>query len=218
MGVEAAELRRELEGGGFGGEAFEGGENVGGGHLRGAGTNEDVIDVVDLEKDAGVADEAGGANFVSMLGEDGAHEGAEIRGTVDDEDAVTGLVVGRGRGGLAQEREGGFLLGGIRLEDRGEHGDVESFGDERWGGGEADIAPAFAQVRGVAHEKAHAHAVEAGDFGDVEDDVLKFANGGFEGGFEGGELVGDDAAAALQDGDVAAEAGFDLERHAIPLS
>ena len=218
MGVEGAEFRRQLEGCGFGREGFERGEDGGSGHLRGAGTDEDVVDVVNLEEDAGVADEACGAHFVSMLGEDGADKGAEVGRAIDNEDAVAGLVVDGGRGWLMEEGQDGFLLGGVRLKDGGEHGDVEDFDDHGWGRGEADVAGAFTQIGGVADEEAEAGRVEAGDARDVEDDAVKLADGGLEGGFEGlGFFAGDDAAGALDDGDVAAEADFDNEGHACSL-
>jgi hypothetical protein len=46
--------------------------------LRSAGADEDVVHVMELEEDASVANEAGGADFESMMGEDGAHESAEV--------------------------------------------------------------------------------------------------------------------------------------------
>ena len=58
-GVEAAELRSELEGGGLGREVFERGENCGRGHLGRAGSDDDEVDGMDLEQDFRVADEAG---------------------------------------------------------------------------------------------------------------------------------------------------------------
>lgn len=110
------------------------------------------------------------------------------------------------------------MLGGIRLEDGGEQSDFEDLRDHGRRCGEADVAGAFAEVGGVADEEAEAGRVEAGDARDVEDDAVKLADGGLEGGFEGlGFFAGDDAAGALDDGDVAAEAGFDIEGHACSL-
>ena len=136
---------------------------------------------MNLEENAGVADEAGGADLVSTLGEDGADEGAEVGRTIDNKDAMAWVVMDGRRGGIAQEGEDGFLLGRVRVEDGREHSDLENLGDEGRGGGQADVSRAFAEVRGIADEEAHTHAVEAGDFSDVENDGVELADGVLEG-------------------------------------
>ena len=93
LGVEGAELRGELEGVGSGREVPERGENRDGWHLGRAGSDEDDVDGMDLEKDFRVADQARGVHIVAMLAEDDADEGAEIRREIDDQHATAGLVM-----------------------------------------------------------------------------------------------------------------------------
>lgn len=215
-GVEAAELWCELEGSSFGCDTPECGEDRGGGELRGTGPDEDVIDGLNLEKDAGVTDERGRLDVVSAMAEYSANEGAKIGRAIHDEDAVTRLFRQRFECGLAKERQDGFLFGGRGREDGGEQGHIEQFGDEGWRSSKAEIAATLAEIRGVANEQAEARAVEARNTGGIENDPGEFADGGLESRFQGLCLPAeDDTARALEDRDVATEAKFDCKRHGI---
>ena len=216
QGVEGAEFRRELEGGGLGRDGFERFEDRCGRHLGSAGTDEDVVDRIDGQQDARVADEAGGGDFIAVAAEDGADEGAEVGGAIDNEDTVTGLVVGVRRCGLAKEGQDGILFVRVGVDDGVKESDLEDFVDEGGRRGKADVAGALAEVGGVADDEADSGAVDASDGGDIEHDALEFADDFIERSFEVVQLVAeDDVAGALQDEDVAAEALFDLEGHRV---
>jgi hypothetical protein len=216
MGVQGAEFRRELKGGGLGRDVFKRGQDGGGGHLRCARTDEDVVDRIEREKDAGVADEAGGADLVPVAMEHGADEGAEVGGAIDDEHAMSGMIVDTGRGRLAEKGEDRFLLAGVRVDDGVEHRELEDLRDECRLCGEADVATAFAEISSVAHEEPDAGTVDASSAGNIEHDALEFRDDSLEGGFEGVQLVAEDnVAGAMQDEDVPAEALFDLKGHTV---
>jgi len=96
-GVEAAELRGELEGSCFRREVFERREDRGGGHLGRAGSDQDEVDRVHREEDFRVVNQARGVHIVAVLAENDADESAEVRGAVDDQHTMAGPVVNGGR-------------------------------------------------------------------------------------------------------------------------
>ena len=108
----------------------------------------------------------------------------------------------------------GVAVGGVGAEDGGEHGVLEEAGDEGRRGGEAEVAVALAEGRHVSHDEAEAHAVEAMDFGEVEDDLCGRVGAAVEVGFEGGGFGAEgDGAVANEDVDVVGEFGGEVERH-----
>jgi hypothetical protein len=184
--------------------------------LRCARTDEDVVDRIQREKDAGVADEACGADLVPVAMEHGADEGAEVGGAIDDKDAMSWLIVDARRGRLAEKGEDRFLLAGVRVDDGVEHRELEDLRDEGRLCGEADVATAFAEISSVAHEEPDAGTVDASSAGNIEHDALEFRDDSLEGGFEGVQLVAEDnVAGALQDENIATEAFFDLKGHTV---
>jgi len=66
----------------------------------------------------------------------------------------------------------------------------------------------------VADDEAEAHAVEAMDFGEVEDDFRGCVGAAVELGFEGGGFGAEgDGAVAVEDVDVVGELGGEVEGH-----
>ena len=93
-------------------------------------------------------------------------------------------------------------------------GVVEEAGDEGRGGGEAEVAAALAEGGHVADDEAEAHAVEAMDVGEVEDDFGGGVGAAVELGFEGGGFgAEDDGAVAVEEVDVVGEFGGEVEGH-----
>ena len=66
----------------------------------------------------------------------------------------------------------------------------------------------------MADDEAEAHAVEAMDFGEVEDDFRGCVGAAVELGFEGGGFGAEgDGAVAVEDVDVVGELGGEVEGH-----
>lgn len=207
QGVVGFEVGAEMEDGGVGGD---GGETVGGhlgGKLRVAGADEDVVGGVDAEEEFGVTEGAGGANVVSVLREDGAGEGAEVGGGVEDEQAGAAGCFRSSRVGAVVKGEDGFLFGREAAEN-GDAGEVEQVGDEGGSGCEVNAAAVFGEVGRLAHEEAESHAVESREAAEIEDDSREAALSVIDGGVEGFFVVAkDDAAGALDDVDATDVAG-----------
>ena len=74
-----------------------------GGDVGVAGADEEEVDGLGVEEGFGVAEGADGVDVEAVLGEDGADEGAEVGGAVDEEDAAAVGWLGFLRGGGALE-------------------------------------------------------------------------------------------------------------------
>ena len=124
------------------------------------------------------------------------------------------LLLGlRGGGGFLEGAER-VRVGGVGAEDGVEHGEFEEAGDDGRGGGEAQVAVALTQGGHVADDEAEAHAVQAMDLGEVEDDLRGRVGAALELGFEGGGFGAEsDGAVAVDRVDVVGELGGEIERH-----
>ena len=92
---------------------------------------------------------------------------------------------------------------------------LEEAGDEGRRGGEAEVAVALAEGGHVADDEAEAHAVEAMDVGEVEDDFCGCVGAAVELGFErGGFGAEGDGAIAADEVDVVGELGGEVQGHA----
>ncbi len=121
---------------------------------------------------------------------------------------------GLGGDGGFQERVEGVAVRGVAAEDGGEHGVLEKRGDEGGGSGDAEVAAAFAEGGHVADDKAETHAVEARNFGEVEDNFCGGVGGPLDEVFEGGGFgAEDDGAVAVEDVDVVGELGGEVQGH-----
>lgn len=215
VGVAGAQVRLKADDGCAGRESAKGGGDGVTGKLGGAGADEEDVGLADAEKDFCVADEAGGADVVSLLGEDGGGKGAEVAGLLEEHDGWAGFGAEVAAGVLLEEGEDGVLFGGKGGKDGGEARHVEELGDEGRGRGEAEASVALAEERGIADEKAEAGAVEASDLGEMEDELAEVAAVFVQdGSFEGLPFfAGEDAAPALDDVNATADAGFQFEEH-----
>ena len=74
-----------------------------GGDVGVAGANEEEVDGLGVEEGFGVAEGADGVDVEAVLGEDGADEGAEVGGAIDEEDAAAVRGLGFLRRGGAVE-------------------------------------------------------------------------------------------------------------------
>ena len=130
MGVASLEIFAEVAGDGSGGSVAQVLGDDFGGHVGVAGADEDVVYVIGAEEDFGVAEHAGGFDVEAVLGEDGADEGAEVGGGIDEQDAVAALLFGDLGGGFFEEGLERGLFGGVDLEDGVEHGLLQEVCDE----------------------------------------------------------------------------------------
>ncbi len=211
VSVGGLEVCGEMTGSGFGGGRAEGLVEDVGGEVEVAGADEEEVCGLGVEDGFGVAEEADGADVKAVLREDGADEGGEVGGAVDEEDAAAAGGCWLGGGGGFLEGGEGFVVGGQRFQDSREEGLVEEAGDESRGGGEAEVAPALAEGGHVADDEAEAHAVEAMDVREVEDDAGGGVGAAVEEGFEGGGFGAEgDGAVAVDRVDVVGEFGGEV--------
>lgn len=149
-----------------------------------------------------------------MLDEDGADEGAEVGGGINDEDAGPVFFVRLVGEELSAVGGDGFLLGGEGLEYGGDHGEVEQGGDEAGRGCDAEIAAALAEGGHVADQETEADAVEPMDVCEGEDKLGVGEGALVEGVFESlGFAAEGDSAGAADDMDAVYEGGFDGKVH-----
>jgi len=212
-GVVRFEVGAEMKDGGVGGD---GGETVGGHlgwELSAAGADEDVVGGVDAKEEFGVAEGAGGADVVSVLGEDGAGEGAEIGGGIEDEQAGASRCFRSSRVGAVVKGEDGFLFGCEARKD-GHSCEIEEVGDEGGSGREVNASAVLCEVGRLADEEAEAHAVEPREAAEIEDESGEAALSVIDGGVERALVVAEDnAAGALNDVDAADVTRAERERH-----